>query len=354
MQPVILEPFSVDSDSDNSDSNSTSSSLSMPTSTAVSSDSDSESDTDFDSSEMILDDIIIDTTNDDIPNSDPLYSGSELTVSTALAILFSWFTSFPGVSKEALGHLLLLLHHFILPNGNRLPSTYASAYDLIKSLLVPEKEYHCCINDCIIFRDAYKDHDECPECNEPRYVEGGKIPRKKFKYLPLGPRLHRLFGSSDTSQLLQNHMTSDMTTKVSDLHDTDVWKNRYSAEGPFAGDSRGLSLAICADGTNPFSKEKTSYSMWPILISILNLPSHLRRQPGYLQLVGIIPGRNEPKNTDPYIEILVEELQQLNGEQVYDSFQNNMFSLKADIFLHIMDYPGQNKLFHCNGELFLL
>lgn len=101
------------------------------------------------------------------------------------------------------------------------------------------------------------------------------------------------------------------------------------------------------------SKEKCIYSMWPIVVSFLNLPSHLRWLPGFLQLVGVIPGRSESKNTDSYLDILVDELSELNGSMVFDAYQNTMFSLKADIFLHILDYPGQNKVFHCNGECYL-
>ena len=78
----------------------------------------------------------------------------------------------------------------------------------------------------------------------------------------------------------------------------------------FHGDGRGLSLALCTDGTNPYSKEKNAYSMWPIMVSFLNLPSNLRRIAGFLQLVGIIPGRSEPKNTDPYMQVLVDDLKE--------------------------------------------
>ena len=155
----------------------------------------------------------------------------------------------------------------------------------------------------------------------------------------MGPRICRLFRSAKTSQLLQSHNNTPQTSTnlVTDIHQTDVWKKRYSPSGEFGGDARGLSLAVCADGTNPFSKEKTTYSMCPIVVSLLNLPSHLRRLPGYLQLVGIIPGKSEPKNTDPYMDVLVDEILQLNGTILFGAFKNERFSLKANIILHILD-----------------
>lgn len=355
-ESVIAEPFEeqLSSDSDDSNSNTSSSTSSTFASTGSGSTATTSlcaDDSIFDDSGITIEDVQF---SDDTFDTQPLHPGSTLSVLATLAILFSWFTAFPGVSKEALSQLLSILHHFILPAGNQLPSSYATAFGLIKSLLVSEEDYHCCINDCVIFRGVNKDDTHCPKCNEARYVQGKDIPRKRFKYLPLMPRLQRLFSIACISQLLQNHsLTTNevLPTKVSDIHQTETWRKWYSPEGPFAGDARGISLAICADGTAPFSKEKISYSMWPLVVSILNLPTHLRRLPGFLQLIGIIPGKAEPKNIDPYVEIFVEELKQLNESKipVFDAFQKKNFLLKADIFLHVTDYPGQNKLFHCNG-----
>lgn len=53
--------------------------------------------------------------------------------------------------------------------------------------------------------------------------------------------------------------------------------------------------------------------MWPIMLSLLNLPAHLRNIRGSILLAGIIPGKDEPKNLDPYIEILVDEINHMNA-----------------------------------------
>ena len=287
----------------------------------------------------------------EIPDSaEPLYSNASITVTATLALLFSWFSLYPGISKEAFSHLLCILHHFILPHGNQLPASYSSASNLVKNFLVPTQEYHCCVNDCVIFRGTTSDCLQCPQCQENRYLEDGKTARKKFKYLPLGPRIRRLFSIPSMAKLLQSHQSDSRGTITRDIHDTETWKKMYSLGGVFKGESRGVSFALCADGTNPFSKEKYSYSMWPLVLSILNLPSHLRRLPEFLQLIGIIPGKSEPKNIDPYLEILVDELLELNGSVIFDAHQKCTFTLIADIFLHVLDYPGQNKLFHCHGE----
>ena len=201
---------------------------------------------------------------DDSMNSENLFPGSSVSVLGALAMLFAWFSAFPGISKEALGKLLYILHNFLLPSGNSLPGNYAQAFSLIQSLLVPVREYHCCINDCILYRDSYAKLSQCPKCGEARFSEGGKIARKRFKYMPLGPRIRQYFSSARISQLLQSHINpTTSSNNVHDIQQSDAWKTWYSSKGVFNGDPRGLALSLCLDGTNPFSKEKMHVACGP-------------------------------------------------------------------------------------------
>ena len=59
--------------------------------------------------------------------------------------------------------------------------------------------------------------------------------------------------------------------------------------------------------------------MWPIILTVLNLPPHVRNF-GSMLLSGIIPGRAEPKNFDPYLDVLVDEIIEINGAQFFDSY----------------------------------
>ena len=338
-QPVVLEPFDVNVNSNISDSESSESSSSSSSSSSLSSPT---------SEEVIFDDPFETLFNDsginleDNFNSSKLFPGSSLNVLGALAILISWFSSFPGISKQAFHQLLHILHHFILPSGNCLPATYSEAFSIIQSFLVPVKEYHCCPNDCILYRGAYADATTCAVCGEGRYLEGC-TPKKRFKYLPLMPRIERYFCDASISKLIQSH-TSPQSSPSADVHDiqqTDTWKEWYSQTGLFHGDARGLSLALCLDGTNPFSKEKNSYSMWPVVVLLLNLPPGVCHITGFLQLMEVIPGRWEPKNTDPYLQVFADELQSINGTRLYDAHQQSWFNLQIELLMHILDYPGQ-------------
>ena len=300
------------------------------------------------------------TINDEGPN---LYPNSQLTTVQAVSILTSWFSAFPGTSKRSFSRLLKILNSIILPKGNSLPTSYAQAISMLKPYMNTVREYHCCVNDCILYRNtettSYKSLLKCPVCGEDRYKPNTKIARKTFKYYPVGNRITRLYGNSTTSKLLQSHGPADSeeqatavnngSTLVRNIHDSKAWTDLYAITGKFHGERRSLTFALCLDGVNPFAKEKISYSMCPMILVPLNLPQYCRNSSQSLMLTGIIPGPAEVKNTDPYIDVLVDELLQINGSTVYDSYRNEYFNLEITILLNILDYPGHNKVFHCQG-----
>jgi hypothetical protein len=260
-----------------------------------------------------------------IEESPLLYLGSACSLFETLIHLFDWFTSHPSISKEAFSKNLELWHS-TLPNDNCLPTSYREAYKIIKPHLLPEIVFHVCPNECIIYREEHKDSTSCPICCEPRFKDNKKkTPWKTFHYLPIGPRLVRSFGSKEISYLLQSHngqyQYEDKEKTLTDIHDSPVWKNAYSDSGVFGGDPRGMILSLCFDGLNPWSKNKTTYSMWPIVLGQINLPRKIRFQFANLWLVGIVPSQKggcETKNLDPYLEILIDEIIALSNSKLYD------------------------------------
>lgn len=256
------------------------------------------------------------------------------------------------MSKRSFSRLLQILH-FLLPKGNVLPTSYSEAIALLNPYLNKVKEYHCCVNDCILYRDTenqqYKSLRTCPVCSEDRYKPDSVVPRKSFKYYPITDRIKRMFGNSYTSQLLQSHGKS--TTPTNSIHNSKAWKDLYAISGTFHGECRSLAFALCLDGVNPFAKEKVSYSMCPMLLVPLNL-SKITSQS--IMLTGIIPGPSEVKNTDPYVDVLIDEMLQINNTEVYDAYRNEFFTLEVTILLNILDYPGHNKVFHCQGMCLVL
>ena len=281
----------------------------------------------------------------------PLYDGAHLTVLQATAKYFDWFSSHPGTSKEALSDVLHIQKD-ILPHGNLLPDNYESALSIIQPYLVKTVVFHVCKNECVIFRNEHADSILCPECGSPRYKRKA-IPERRFIYMPLGPRLERMFGTSNLSQIVQAHSSRvKMPGVMYDIHDSPSWKALFSPEGIFKGDKRGVAFSLCTDGVNPFSVQRISYSMWPIMVTLLNLPRDIRNNFSNILLVGIIPpnGTQEPKSLQPYLGVLVDELLLLSNAQMYDAYQKAPFSFKVNILTYVLDYPGIAKTFNLTGS----
>ena len=281
----------------------------------------------------------------------PVYKGAIVTLLQTLEKYFEWFTSHPGTSKSALSDMLKLQSE-ILPIGNLLPNTYQAAHRMIESFLVKPIAIHACPNDCILYRKQYANDKVCPQCAAPRYKRSN-IPIKKFIYLPLGPRLSRMFNNKKFAKELQSHLGgSKERTRMFDIHDSPVWAAAYSANGIFQGDCRGISLGFCTDGVNPFNHTKVAYSMWPIMMTLLNLPREKRNLFENILLLGIIPGygTKEPTDLNPYLDVVVDELLELSGTQQYDAYQDSTFTLKVEILIHTLDYPGIGKVLKLSGS----
>jgi len=106
------------------------------------------------------------------------------------------------------------------------------------------------------------------------------------------------------------------------------------------------SLALCTEGVNPFNHNKVTYSMWPIMLTILNLPRKVRNHLGNILLVGIVPanGSREAHNLNSYLDILVDELLEISASTIFDAYRNAPFTYKVEL-LYILGYPGICKLF---------
>lgn len=202
--------------------------------------------------------------------SEPLYYGASTTVLQALVHYFKWLSEHPGVSRDALSEMLHMQHK-ILPTGNLLPDSYRAAMRVAEPHLIKPEVIHVCPKDCILFRGQFAQLSECPICHSKRYIDQTCIPVRKFIYLPIGPRLIRLFGTASLAGLMYSSADSgEQKDEVHDVQESPAWQRAYGPGGSFAGNKRGISLALCTDGVNRYAHNRVSYSMWPIMLTVLN------------------------------------------------------------------------------------
>ena len=76
----------------------------------------------------------------------------------------------------------------------------------------------------------------------------------------------------------------------------EAWKHFDRTFASFAAEVRNVQLGLCADGFNPYSNTARPYLVWPIVVCVYNLLSHLCMTKLYMFLPSVIPGPNNPKN----------------------------------------------------------
>ena len=143
-------------------------------------------------------------------------------------------------------------------------------------------------------------------------------PAKLLWYLPIIPRLKRLFANEKDAKLLRWH--SDERKKDGKLRhvaDSPQWRKINNKYEEFGGEIRNMRFGLCLDGINPFGNMSSKHSTWPVLLSIYNLPPWLCMKRKYIMMSLLIEGPKQPGNDiDVYLAPLIDDLKTLWGKGV--------------------------------------
>jgi hypothetical protein len=158
-----------------------------------------------------------------------------------------------------------------------LPKSYDEAKKYLGELGLGYENIHVCRNNCVLFQKRYEKDNVCPVCKTSRWQDetrSKKVPHKVLRHFPLLPRLKRIYASKRTSEETQWHkkMRTPVNNVMSHPADGEAWKEFDRREPTFVAGLRSLRLALATNGFNPFGNMSTRYSMWPVLLTPLNLP----------------------------------------------------------------------------------
>jgi len=177
----------------------------------------------------------------------PIYPGCEkFTKLSTLVRLYNLKTKH-GMSDTCFGEILGFLNK-LLPEGNEVPSSLHDAKKTLKVLGLGFEKIHACPNDCILYRKDFEVELECPVCNTSRWkqkknsdevMEG--IPAKVLWYLPIIPRLLRLFRIPEHAKKLTWHSDERIEDgKMRHPADSPAWKKVDSLWPDFGKEARNL------------------------------------------------------------------------------------------------------------------
>ena len=235
----------------------------------------------------------------------------------------------------------------MLPTDNCLPKDHKHAQKVLHGLGLGYEKIHACKNNCMLFYKEHETLDTCPICNESRFKMTSqnrttKIPQKVMRYLPLKPRLQRLYMSMHTATDMRWHKEKRVDDDVM-RHpaDGEAWKEFDRTFPEFAADPRNVRLGLATDGFNPYGVLNQHHSTWPIFAFPYNLPPWKCMKKEYMMMTVLItedPGRS----IDVYLRPLVDELKDLwtNGVRTFDKSTGRMFTLRAAVMWTVNDFPA--------------
>ena len=227
----------------------------------------------------------------------PLYLGCmKYTKLSALVKLYDLKARY-GWSDKGFSKLHQLLGD-MLPLNNEMSLSMYEAKKTFSALGMEYQKIHACPNDCILYRNQYKDAIACPTCGKSRWKinsEGGKIkkgvPVKVLWYFPPIPKFKRMFQSSETAKHLMWHAKDkECDGKLRHPSDSSAWKLVDHMWPDFASEPRNLRLALSTDGINPYKSMSSRHSCWPVILIIYNLPPWLCMKRKFMMLSLLISG----------------------------------------------------------------
>ncbi|XP_071699112.1 uncharacterized protein [Rutidosis leptorrhynchoides] len=268
----------------------------------------------------------------------PLYTGCMNFSKLSAVIQLVNLKSNNGWSDTSFTSLLELLNK-MLPEGNELWVSTYQAKKLMCPMGLEIQRIHACPNDCMLYRNEDKDLHQCKE-NGP--------PAKLLWYLPIIPRLKRLFANEKDAKLLRWHAEDRKNDgKMRHVADSLQWKNFDKDFEEFGDEIRNIRFGLSSNGINPFGDLSSRHSTWPVLLCIYNLPPWLCMKRKYIMMSLLIQGPKQPGNDiDVYLQPLVDEMIELwsTGIHVYDAYKKEYFQLRAMLFCTINDFPAYGNL----------
>jgi hypothetical protein len=179
--------------------------------------------------------------------------------------------------------LVLKVLGTMLPEGHTLPKNTYESQKLLGALKMSYESIHSCTKGCVLFRgDDLKEATHCPKCKASRYVEvegsdgnkkQSKIPEKVLRYLPVLPRLQRMYMTEESAKQMTWHKKGKRyNDKMVHPSDGEAWKYFDEQHSSKASEARNVCVAFATDGFNPYGMMAAPYTSWPVFVIPLNLP----------------------------------------------------------------------------------
>jgi hypothetical protein len=113
----------------------------------------------------------------------------------------------------------------LIPAKHNMPKDLYQSQKIVAGLGMNYEKIDVCKKNCMLFWKEHKDNTECMNCGRFRYVKvinevGVSVPTKvaikQLRYIPITPRLKRLFLSGETMKQMRWHKERKRDSEDSD------------------------------------------------------------------------------------------------------------------------------------------
>ncbi len=129
----------------------------------------------------------------------------------------------------------------------------------------------------------------------------------------------------------------DKQNVICDIQDGSLYKE-LQKPGKFLSHPEHTGLILNTDGVAVFKSSK--HSLWPVYLSITNLPPHLRMRKDFILLAGIWFGPTKPK-FDVILKPTLEDIDQLNMLGLDVKTIDGMKKVRVMLLLSVFDLPAK-------------
>jgi hypothetical protein len=251
---------------------------------------------------------------------------SSMSLISVVVVIMTMCTTH-DVSNAFADELFKFLSSSLLPKQNSLPNSFYHAKNTVRKMGLEYSVTHCCPSGHIFFRGVYEDMDQCPHpgCGLSRWMPSSQtVSAKVMCHFSLIPRLKRLYKSPAIAKILKWASENKIgTAEMKSVADSPAWNHiDTDIDREFTRERRNLRIGLSLDGVNPFSKQRSNHSTWPVMVVLYNLPPWLLTKKFFVLLSIHIPRKESPTsdNIDIFLAPLIEELQTLwEGVDAFDA-----------------------------------
>jgi hypothetical protein len=165
-------------------------------------------------------------------SEEKVHDGTDVTVLQVVTRLMA-FKSKYSFSNKCYNNIVKLIIDLIPMNHNMLKDLYQSK-KIVSSLGMNYKKIDTCKENYMLFWKEHNDYTKCMHYGRSRYVKlinedvasvTTKVDVKQLRYIPIMPRLKRLFLCEETTQQMRWH-----EEEIRDSEDVDIMSHPADAE----------------------------------------------------------------------------------------------------------------------------